>query len=237
MSYIEDLEVKIKGYLNGDYEIIETDVIPSPEDVAFGNKAYKINLTAFCIDLRKSTDLLRIHDRETCGKIHKAFLTIASKIIIENGGQLRSFNGDSILAFWPGNYNSEIESAVSAAFQLKWALDIKFAKYFESYSKLDFGIGIDWGIVYIIKAGLPRNSNNNDLVFLGMCVNYACMIANQAGSPHHIEISKSSYDNLTENWVFGKNSMGNKVDMWINGTINWKEKIWNTKCTSWYLSI
>ena len=206
MGYIKDLENKIKDYMDGDYEIVETDKIPSPDDVAFGKKAYKIKLTAFCIDLRKSTDLLRVHDKETCGKIHKSYLTIASKIITENGGQLRSFNGDSVLAFFPAKYQNEIEDAVSTAFQLKWALDVKFSKYFEQYSKLDFGIGIDWGDVYIVRAGLPKNDNNNDLVFLGMCVNYASMIANQAKSPNHIEISSETYANLREEWRMGTNN-------------------------------
>lgn len=237
MGYISDLEDKIKEYTQGEYEIIETSTIPSPENVAFGKKAYKMNLTAFCIDLRKSTDLLVIHDEETCGKIHKAFLTIASKIIIENGGQLRSYNGDSVLAFWPADYKSELESAVRAAFQLKWALNTKFAKYFEPYSKLDFGIGIDWGTVYIIKAGLPRNTNNNDLVFLGMCVNYANMIANQGYGPSHIEISTKTFANLTDIWLYGNNNQGQKVNMWTDGTINWKGKEWKTKCTSWHQSV
>ena len=66
MGYIKDLENKIKDYMDGDYEIVETETIPSPDDVAFGKKAYKIKLTAFCIDLRKSTDLLIVHDKETC---------------------------------------------------------------------------------------------------------------------------------------------------------------------------
>jgi adenylate cyclase len=139
MGYIKDLENKVKDYMDGDYEIVETDTIPSPDDVAFGKKAYKIKLTAFCIDLRKSTDLLKVHDKETCGKIHKAYLTIATKIITENGGQIRSYNGDSVLAFFPAKYQSDIINAVRTAFQLKWALDIKFSKYFEQYSKLGQG--------------------------------------------------------------------------------------------------
>lgn len=232
MGYIKDLENKIKDYMDGDYEIVETETIPSPDDVAFGKKAYKIKLTAFCIDLRKSTDLLRVHDKETCGKIHKSYLTIATKIITENGGQIRSYNGDSVLAFFSAKYQSDIEDAVRTAFQLKWALHVKFSKYFEPYSKIDFGIGIDWGIVYIVRAGLPRNENNNDLVFLGMCVNYASMIANQANSPAHIEISTNTYTNLTDDWKLGMDN-GIKKNMWTDGTINWKGKVWQTKCTTW----
>lgn len=233
MGYIKELEDKIKDYTTGDYEIIETKTIPSPDNVAFGKKAYKIKLTAFCIDLRKSTDLLRIHDKETCGKIHKSFLTIATKIITENGGQLRSFNGDSVLAFFPAQLKIDIDNAVKTAFQLKWALDVKFTKYFEQFSKLDFCIGIDWGDVLIVRAGLPKNDNNNDLVFLGWCVNYANAIANQGHGPNHIEISTSTYENLTDNWLYGT-SNGVKKNMWVDGKVNWKGKQWNTKCTSWY---
>jgi class 3 adenylate cyclase len=236
MSYIEGLEDKINDYTSDDYEIIETTVIPSPENVAFGKKAYRIQLTAFCIDLRKSTDLLKVHDKETCGKIHKSFLAIVAKIITENGGQLRSFNGDSVLAFFPAQLKSELENAVRTAFQLKWALDIKFSKYFEQFSKLDFCIGIDWGDVLIVRAGLPKNDNNNDLVFLGMCVNYATAIANQGYGPKHIEISNSLYSNLTDSWIYGT-SNGVKKNMWTDGKVNWKGQVHDSKCSSWYQEI
>lgn len=176
--------------------------------------------------------MLKVHDKETCGKIHKSYLTIASKIITENGGQLRSFNGDSVLAFFPAKYKRDIESALRTAFQLKWALDVKFSKYFEEYSKIDFGIGIDWGDVYIVRAGLPKNDNNNDLVFLGMSVNFASMIANQAKGQNHIEISTETYDNLTDNWKIGTDN-GVQKNMWIDGNVNWKGKVWKTKCTTW----
>jgi class 3 adenylate cyclase len=222
--------------MSGDYEIIEATSIPSPDDVAFGKKAYKMKLTAFCIDLRKSTDLLRIHDKETCGKIHKSYLTIATRIITANSGRVRSFNGDSVLAFWPAQYIYQIEQAVKAAFQLKWALSTKFSSYFDNYSKLDFGIGIDWGEVYIVKAGLPKNDNNNDLVFLGMCVNYATRIANQAHSPNHIEISTITYSNLSDDWIYGT-SNGVKQNMWGDGIVKWKGQDIKSKLTSWYLEI
>lgn len=236
MAYIKDLEDKIRDYLKGDYEVTETKTIPSSENVPIGKKAFRIKLTAFCIDLRKSTDLLTIHDKETCGKIHKSFLTIATKIITANGGQIRSFNGDSILAFFPAQLQNDLGSAVRAAFQLKWALNIKFAPLFKEYTVLDFCIGIDWGDVFIVKAGLPKNDNNNDLVFLGMCVNYASVIANQGYGPNHIEISTSTYSQLPDNWKYG-DSNGVKKDMWSNGTIKWKGQNWDTKLTNWYQEI
>lgn len=234
MGYIKELEDRINDYLDGDYEIVETDKIPSPEQVAFGKKAYKIKLTVLCIDLRKSTDLLKVHDKETCGKIHKSYLTIVSRIIKENGGEIRSFNGDSILSFWPADLKADLENAVRAAMIIKWALDVRYTKNFEKYSKLDFGIGVDWGDVYIVRAGLPRNDNNNDLVFLGMCVNFASAIANQAHGPHHIEISPKTYSNLSQDLIFGNDGSNVKRQMWTDGTVFWKDQKWSTKCTTWY---
>jgi len=237
MGYIKEIDDKIKDYMDGDYEITETETIPSPENVPFGKKVFKIQLAALCIDLRDSTGLLRVHDKETCGKIHKSYMTIASKVITENGGQLRSFNGDSVLAFWKVKYKCDIDRTVRTAMQLKWALDIKFSKYFEEYSKIDFGIGVDFGNVYIVRAGLPKNDNNNDLVFLGICVNFAAMIANQASGPNHVEISLITYSNLTDILLMGTNSNGQKQNMWTNGIVKWKGSDWETKCTTFHWTI
>ena len=233
MGFVIDLENKVKEYLDGEYEVEETKTIPSVENVAFGKKAKKIQLCAYCIDIRKSTELLSVHQKQTSGKIHKAFLTIASSAVLENGGEIRSFNGDGLLAFWPAYTKGQISTAVKCAMTTKWLLDIKLSPYFEKYEKLDFGIGIDWGNVYILRAGISRNNNNNDLVFIGKCVNYATAIANQAKSPDHVEISMDTYKNLTDDWTYG-NSKGETVDMWRNGIIDWKGKQWNSKITSWH---
>lgn len=233
MGFVIDLENQVRDYLDGDYEITEMETIPSIENVPFGKKAKKINLCAYCIDIRKSTELLMVHHKQTSGKIHKAFLAIVSKVVLENGGEIRSFNGDSLLAFWPAYRKSQITTAVKAAMTTKWLLDVKLSPLFEKYEKIDFGIGIDWGEVYILRAGLPRNNNNNDLVFIGKCVNYATAIANQAKGPSHIEISEDTYYNLEEDLILG-DSNGQKVNMWKDGQVEWKGAKYTTKLTRWY---
>lgn len=236
MGYINDIENKVKDYLDGDYEITETKGIPSVENVPFGKKAKKMKLCAYCIDIRKSTELLTIHQKQTSGKIHKAFLAVASKVVLENEGEIRSFNGDGLLAFWPADDKSQISKAVKAAMITKWLLDIKLSPYFEKYKKLDFGIGIDWSDVYIMRAGIPKNINNNDLIFIGKCVNYATTIANQAGYPNHIGISEAVYDKLEDQFIYGKQGV-QKVDIWTNGVVKWKGENHKSKTTSWYQKI
>ena len=78
--------------------------------------------------------------------------------------------------------------------------------------------------------------NGRDLVFIGESVNFATAIANQAKSPHHVEISSDTYDNLLDDRIYAKQN-GRNVDMWDNGGINWKGDDYRTKLTSWHIEI
>lgn len=233
MGLVADLENKVREYLSGDYEVTETLVIPTVDNVPFGKKAKKMNLCAYCIDLRKSSELLTVHQKQTSGKIHKAFLAVASRVVSEFGGEIRSFGGDSLLAFWPAATKGQVSNAVKAALSTKWMLNIRLSKHFEKYSKLDFGVGVDWGEVYIVRAGIPRQANKNDLVFIGDCVNLATAIANQAEGPYHVEISESTYSNLTEELLYGTKN-NKKVNMWKDSSVVWKKKKFASKATTWY---
>ncbi len=234
MRYVEDLRNKVKDYLAGDYEVVETKGIPSVDNVSHVKKAKKINLCAFCIDLRKSSDLLIQHQKQTAGKIHKAFLAIASTVVLKYGGKIRSFQGDSILVFWSANFTSQIMDAVRAAMEINWFLGEEFTSLFERYTKLDYGIGIDWGEVYVIRAGISRDTNNNDLVFIGKCVNFAVAIANQAKSPNNIEVSKSVYNNLDDDYKYTNES---GINMWKSGSVEWNEEYYKTMCTNYYWGV
>lgn len=238
MGLITDVCTKAAEYLSGDYDIEEIKEIPSVEKLSFGNKAKKADVCAFSIDLRKSTDLLYVHHKQTAGKIHKAFLHVVASTVLHFGGEIRSFKGDSLLALWPANYKSQITKAVRAAMTVKWFLSEKLATEFSQFSSIDFGIGIDWGEVFITRAGIPRNANNNDLIFMGRPINFAVAIGEQAHGPHHVEISTSTYENLEESLLFGnqKGFFGAdvKTNIWTNGSIDYQgTRAW-TKLTTWY---
>ena len=236
MSITDDIRSKVNEYLDGDYDVTDALKIPSVEDLPFGKVAKKMNLCVFYIDLRNSSELLFSHEKQTAGKLHKSFLYAVSSIVRYFDGYIRSFNGDSLLAFWPAKYKSDITKCVKTGMIVKWLLDIELSPLFEKYEKLDFGIGIDWGEVFIARAGLPRDTNNNDLIFMGKCVNYAVAIGEQARSPYHVEISTSTYSNLEDEVKFGTKD-GAKVDMWKRGILTWRGKEYSTAITNWYMSI
>lgn len=233
MELVNDINNKVKDYLDGDYEIQEVKTIPKVDNVAFGKKAKKLDVCAFNIDLRKSSELLEVHQKQTSGKIHKAFLTATSMVVNHYGGEIRSFNGDGLLAFWTANTQEEITNVCKTAMILTWFLDHKVTPHFKKYTELDFGIGIDWGTVYVLRAGIPREVNNNDLIFIGKCVNFAVAMSKTAEDPNHVEISTSTYENLLEDRKY-KPRNGQKVNMWTDSKTEWNEKIHSTKKTNWY---
>lgn len=232
MTTVQEIRDKVADYLEGEYEVEEVKEIPSVEQVAFGKKAKKLNVSAFAIDLRHSTDLLYAHQKQTAGKVHKAFLHAAASTVLHYGGQIRSFKGDSLLALWPAQTKAQLSTAVRTAMSAKWLLDTELSKLFEPYEKIDFGIGIDWGEVFVVRAGLSRDANNNDLLFMGKCINFAVAISEQAKGPYHVEISPSMYANLVDSEKYGKQEAAT-VDMWKKGTITYRKEERETMITNW----
>lgn len=218
MELKDDITQQVDEYLSGDYDIDEVDYIPEVEDVTFGNTGLKIKSTVLYIDIRRSTQILDAHRRQTVAKIQKSFLYTASKITVANNGYIRNFGGDSILAFWGGKYKKDISEAVKAAMKMKYMLSKVLAGRFRKYDKVDFGIGIDWGEIFVVKSGLKRDPNNNDLLWIGTPVNFAVRLGDSASSPNHIRISETVYYNLLDYVKYGdkKNIWGQneQVDMW-----------------------
>lgn len=235
MGLKDDISGRVKDLLAaGEYTICDSDIIPGPGDnrLTFGNQGVRFYASTLFIDMRGSTAVLNQHHDYTVAKVHKAYLYAATTLISEHGGQIRSYNGDSILAFFPKNLKSTITTAIKAAMQIKYMLTQVCASEFERYHALDFGIGIDHGQVLCVKAGRARNDNHNDLIWLGNSVNRATVLSDHAAGPNHVWISSMCRNNLEDDVKFSK-----EKDMWSKETIKYNgsdEAAWKT---SYYWSV
>mgnify|MGYP001280203088 CR=1 FL=1 len=229
MGQKDDILGRVKDLLApGEYEIYESEEIPGPGDtrLTFGNKGVRFYASTLFVDMRGSTGVLNAHNDYTVAKIHKAYLYTATTVIADNGGQVRSYNGDSILAFFPGNLKSTITSAIKAAMQVKYMLSSVCKDEFGRYHELDYGIGIDHGQVLCAKAGRGRNDNHNDLVWLGNSVNRATVLSDQAKAQNHVWISSFCRHNLED-----KAKLSSEKDMWVQDSITYNgsaESAWKT---------
>lgn len=232
MGFGDEVGDKVDEYLDGDYDVQETKTIPEPKDVPFGKVAKKLRVATYAIDLRDSTGLLEVHQKQTAGKIHKAFLHVAARSVLHYGGFIRNFRGDGLLALWPESPEG-CAKAVRAALTTKWFLSVQLKDKFEKYRELDYGIGVDVGDAFIVRAGTATDANTNDLVFISPAVNFAVAVAEQARGPKHVEICGEVYKQLSGSDVYGVQN-GQKVDIWSNGTVEWRGATHHTKLTDWH---
>ena len=208
--------------------------------LTFGNTGLKFTSTVLFIDLRGSTALLNSHNKSTVAKIHKAYYYTIVKIAQLFGGENRSFNGDSLLVFFEGSTKEILSNAVKAAMKMKYMLsnDDGISKHLKKYTKINFGIGMDYGDVLCTKVGIGGAYDNKDLVWIGNAVNKSTVLSDEGSSPYHIYISKIVYDNLLDEVKYHekKDSWGyiQKINMWTEISVRYNESWITCYRTSYY---
>jgi class 3 adenylate cyclase len=224
----KDIIDAVKQLLDEKFVSEETSSVPdiSNSKLTFGNAGLEFEATVLYVDMRGSTELLEKHNKPVVAKLHKAYFQAIVTIANSKGGEVRSFNGDSMLVFFQGTSKFSLSNAVQVAMMIKYMISSEnginklLASY---YSTIDFGIGIDDGKILCAKIGLARNQNNQDLIWIGTPVNRSVVISDARRNPANVGISSYVYTNLLD-WVkYGtrKDYYGNeiKVDMWTRGTI------------------
>lgn len=223
MGLYQNIYDKVKSILDEKFEVEDVTCVPDIANakLTFGNKGLQFEATVLYIDMRGSTEILNKHTNPVVAKIHMAYFHTIVKIANSLGGEVRSFNGDSMLVFFQGTTKLTLSNAVIAALKIRYMLaDSKSGinELLTKYTPIDFGIGLDDGKILCTKIGIGGDSNNKDLIWIGNAVNKAVKISDTRNSPYHIGISSYVYSNLTDAAKFapGKDIFGNdiKVNMW-----------------------
>ncbi len=95
-------------------------VVPATADVALKDGAVKIDAAFLYADLAGSAILSRACPWTTTAKIIRGFLECATRLIRKHGGEIRSFDGDRVMAIFMGD--GQGHNAVNAAFGIHWAV-------------------------------------------------------------------------------------------------------------------
>jgi hypothetical protein len=230
MADAKTIEEDTRLIFNSKYSIVDTNSIPKTEDIRYWGEAKKFKASVMSIDIRNSSALLLQEGDFKSGKIHKAFLRVCSATINYFDGDIRSFNGDGLMAFWPANQKAELTQVVRAAMGIKWLITHKMKDQFVDKYKLDFGIGLSWGIVTSMRVGIEKVVGANDLAFIDRSINQSVVISKQAKSPGHIECTTDFYGNLLDEAKFD----GDKKNMWADGVVRWKHGDFKSRLTTYH---
>lgn len=221
MGFKSDLLRGTESFFEGEYEVTQGSVVPDVQDVAFGKVGRELQLAMLFIDVRESTKIVDAFRRTTAARMYKGFLFGVAKIAQQNGGELRSFNGDGVLMAFIGD--NKRTNAAKAALQMAWfcksVLKPRLKKYFENNQQasdldFDFGIGIAQGPVLVVRGGI-RGENNNDLVWVGNATNIAVKISGFGSAPNNVWITEDVYKHMEESSRLGGNP---RRDMWEKRT-------------------
>ncbi len=195
MPFKEKISAKNEEILDSKFEIIDIDKVPEPDDRRLkpGRVGLRFKATVLFIDLIGSASLQNKHNIKDVSKIHMAYYNTISRAASEFGGTVRSFNGDSLLAFFPDCSAEGINNAVKSALVMKYLIS-KDTNCLNNLIKtryegaLDYGIGIDHGEILCTKTEI-QSEGNGDIVWLSNCINKASRISQTRKSIHNIGIS------------------------------------------------
>lgn len=214
MSHKSNMDT-IKSMLNDAYTKEDTSVVPKKTDLTFGNTLKKIKHTVvFYVDMRGSRKIIQDSTSFMSIKLHRSFLQAITYCVENRGGHFRSFNGDGALAFFVGEDASV--NAVKAAMDLKkYVMEINDIVEDKVSKKVDFGVGIGQGAIYVAKSGKRGDdSTKQDLVWVGLPVYTAVELSDYARSAYNIWISpavKSSIDKSGNKYVLTDDDNGTSI--------------------------
>jgi class 3 adenylate cyclase len=201
----DELILDTDSIFDTNFTITNGTSVPTVGDLTFDNVAKDIPVAMLFIDIKGSTHIVNAVQRTTAAKMYKSFLKGVTKITLANDGDVRSFNGDGVLAVFagPGKSNNAVRAAMEMKYFFQQILTPKLERYKRQNRQLqnikfDFGIGIDLGDILVVKAGIG-GENNRDLVWVGSATNHAVKLAEQSNGNNHIHISSAVYNEITAN--------------------------------------
>lgn len=153
--------------------------VPQTDDVALSNGAKEIEATYLYADLAESSKYAQTLYPEVTGKIIRTYINTASRILNYFDGEIRSFDGDRVMAIFMGDRKEW--AAVRAALAINWAVTEVIRPKIkanwsdgDTFSNIQHAVGIDTGAALVIRGGVR---NHNDLISVGHAPNVAAKLS------------------------------------------------------------
>lgn len=173
------VETSVSEILCAPWNITNGTKVPETDDIVMKNGGRLVDATYLYADLAGSSKMAESLLKETTAKIMRAYINTASRILREFGGEIRSFDGDRVMAIFMG-VDKETKAA-RAALAINWAVIYVLRPAIEKnwadgkkFCDISHGIGIDTGEALIVRGGVR---NNNDLISIGRAPNKAAKLS------------------------------------------------------------
>ena len=193
------IESSVDDIMKAQWDITDGRTVPKTEDIVMRNGGRLLNATYVYADLGDSS---KIAKKKQPPKLF-ALMFSATRILRNFGGEIRSFDGDRVMAIFVGE--NMLWSAVRSAFAINWAVSEVIRPAIkknwsdgEDFYNISHRVGVDTGESLIVRGGAR---NNNDLISVGAAPNVAAKLSDLKDG-YSTYITDRVFDELSDNLLY-----------------------------------
>jgi len=205
VGFGDELTAQARATIGGRIMVREGTTVPTTKQVLLEkNEGVEIDATYLYADMVGSSDLAQTAYKPVTAKIIRSYINGASKILERYGGEIRSFDGDRVMAIFVGPDKETF--AVRAGLAINWLVQqvlrpmVKDAWTDIAASwQMDHSVGIDTGRALITRGGVR---GDNDLISIGRAPNVAAKLSDIRSPLYKVHITHEVYEPMSNAVAF-----------------------------------
>ncbi|GGX89957.1 adenylate/guanylate cyclase domain-containing protein [Streptomyces anandii] len=216
MGLADEIRKAVTDVVCSDWDIRKGTTVPEKEDVKLKNGAVELDAVYLYADMADSTGLARDFSRTTAAKVMRSYLDATCRVIRARGGEIRSFDGDRVMAIFIGNgrYDAAARCALQINYVVSQIVRPKVEDNLPSIKSKGFivkhCVGIDAGTALVVRGGVH---GTNDLASVGRAPNVAAKLSDIRNDPWRTYITQIVFNRLID----AKYSKGSKRELMWEG--------------------
>ncbi|MDW5612074.1 adenylate/guanylate cyclase domain-containing protein [Mycolicibacterium sp. D5.8-2] len=211
MGFKDDCTRAVRDIVKVDFNTRWGREVPTTDSIVQKDGAVWLTAAYLYADMADSTGMAENFESADAAKIIRAYLSAVTRVLKDRGGEIRSFDGDRVMAIFPGD--DAADKAVDAGLRVNWVVDnivhdellsnnSYYQKYVETGWRVRHRTGVDLGTAFIVRAGVR---GDNDLVSVGSTPNVAAKLSDYKGRGP-TAITDYVYENLSYGNQYAKDS-------------------------------
>lgn len=169
---IADLKNQIKQIFEQQINVVEVSSHVCQSQIPKSNTVYVVKCSVMFVDMRNSTKLTSTIGMENITKVYKALSRIITKSVNDNNGYIEQIQGDGYLCtFYDCEELASGGNAINAALDVLTYIDQAYNVCVEPDMKIQCGIGITTGHIYVAKLGAKGKNNPHAPAFPSIITN------------------------------------------------------------------
>lgn len=169
---IANLKNQIKQIFEQQINVVEVSSHVCQSQIPKSNTVYVVKCSVMFVDMRNSTELTSTIGKENITKVYKALSRIITKSVNDNNGYIEQIQGDGYLCtFYDSRELASGGNAINAALDVLTYIDQVYNVCVEPDMKIQCGIGIRTGHIYVAKLGAKGKNNPHAPAFPSIITN------------------------------------------------------------------